>query len=61
MICDSIITFIVGDNKGYVPSQEPVDLMETSYENGGGCEIGNVSEIRTLVKQYNLSNLLIGN
>ena len=59
-ICDGIITFELEKGVGYVPSQEPVDLIETGYENGGGCEINNKSEIKNLVKLHKLNVLLTG-
>lgn len=59
-ICDGIITFELEKGKGYVPAQEPVDLIENDYENGGGTEIENVSEIKKLVSLYKLKVLLVG-
>ena len=59
-ICDGIITFEVEKGKGYVPSQEPVDLIETDYDNGGGEKINNKSKIKKLVGLYKLNVLLIG-
>ena len=54
MICDGIITFDLGNNMGYVPAQEPVDLMVTDYEN-----IENTKEVKKLVKLYKLDHLLL--
>lgn len=59
-ISDGIITFELENGVGYVPSEEPVNLLETSYQNGGGTEINNISDTKKLVKLYNLSVLLTG-
>jgi len=59
-ICDGIITFELEKGVGYVPAQEPVDLIETEYENGGGSEINNKSSIKKLVGSYKLNVLLSG-
>jgi hypothetical protein len=59
-ICDGIITFELEKGKGYVPSQEPVDLIETDYCNGGGEKINNKSKIKKHVGLYKLNVLLAG-
>jgi hypothetical protein len=57
---DSIIYFELEKNIHYVPSQEPIDLIENDYENGGGCLLDNADFLKEEVKKYKLNHLLLG-
>jgi hypothetical protein len=58
-ISDGIITIEIDRHKGHVPAQEPVDLLETGYENGGGEEINNKKAIKKMVEKYKLDHVLM--
>lgn len=56
---DSKVIIQLEQNKGYVAAQEPVDLLETDYENGGGTEVPNKEEIENFVELYKLDHVLL--
>lgn len=59
MTTDSVNIFELEDNVHYVPAQEPVDLIESGYENGGGSELEHKDRLKSIVKKYKLDHFLI--
>ena len=60
MISDDSIYFEVSKGLGYCPSSEPVDLLETGYENGGGSRLENHLKLKEFVKKFELDYFLLG-
>lgn len=59
MITDGTIIFVVGKNKVCSPAQEPVDLLESDFENGGGTRLENHRALRRLAQKFKLNHFLI--
>lgn len=59
MTTDSVNYFEMEPDVHYVPAQEPVDLMDTGYENGGGMPLEHKDELKKLAQKYNLDHFLI--
>lgn len=59
MTNDGISYFELAKGVHYVPAQEPVDLLEWDFCNGGGCEIEEADKMRKVAKKYKLNHFLI--
>lgn len=59
MTTDDINIFELEDGIHYVPAQEPVDLIESDYENGGGSELEHKVKLKSITKKYKLDHFLI--
>ena len=61
LTCDGIITFEIDDNVGYVPSQEPVDVMEDGDDYFDQAFDDNSENMKKLAGKFKLNHLLSGN
>ena len=60
MTSDGVVYFEVSTGMSYAPAQEPVDLLETGFENGGGTKLQHHKSLEQKAKDFKLGNFLVG-